>query len=213
MTERAGTELLLHLLRNFGVSGAALGSNSFVASGVLSLTGKAGEVVQRDVLVEIGLPDLIRVVTLNGARKRQCSATYKLSAKAVEFGCEARKSSDEALKHELERCTLMLARYYPSIVLDYLLASKVQLSGPAPGTLASPVLLRAVTSEGTWQFGLNKDSYRPDWIAFTGPDNLTWTVDYAGYQDHFVFPHKIVIHDPANKNKTEFSFNRIDAKR
>jgi hypothetical protein len=212
VAERAGVDLFWHLLRGFHAGGSALRSGSLSAGGVMTFTSKTGQTVQRDVLVEIGLPESVRVITLNSGHKRQCTASYKVAAKSVDFACEARKTPDEALKPEIEEAASLLASYYPLIVIDRILASKVQLIGTAVGSSA-PVLLRAVGDVDSWQFGLNKDSYLPDWIGYTGPDKITWTAEFANYQNQSVFPQKVVIHDHANKHRSEFIFNRVELKR
>jgi hypothetical protein len=211
LSQRAGTELFMKMIRKFGGVTGGSRSSSLTAAGQMVIAAARAQKIERPVLVEVALPETFKVMTMNG-KKRQCVATYRPASQNTEFMCENKKSPDAELKPQLERAVRMLASHYPPLVADSLLAGQFEFRGPDSGATEAPVLLRAGAKNETYQFHLGKE-FLPDWIGHTGTDNVTWTIEFASYEYPSFFPRKVSIRNPDKTSITDFVFDSVAARK
>jgi hypothetical protein len=209
LSQRAGVELFMKMLHRLGGLTGGSRSGVLAAKGQMRVMSKAGKILEKPVLVEVGLPDSFRLVTLNSSNKRQCHATYRPATGKIEFLCENRKSPDSALQPELEQAVRMLAGHYPTVLVDTLLAGKSEFQGPDSGATDGPVLLRVNGNNEVYQFQLGKDLL-PEWIGHTGADNVTWTAEFAAYENRFTFPTRIGVRNADKTVTADFSFSAVN---
>jgi hypothetical protein len=187
------------------VAGAA---RPLTAKGQLTLQVK-GKNISRPVVVDVALPDSIRFETRNDKNKRQCTGIYNPVSRNLGFSCE-RNSPDKEFEAEFGQAVRMFASYYPPLVIDSLLGTNAEFTGPASGSTESPAALGVRANKESFQFQLGKD-FLPDWLGHTGADKVAWRVEFAQYDSsRGMFPRKMVIGSADKTGTADFFFSSVE---